>query len=91
MKMKITPDRATILTHMEAIIGGERQLLSDDESALAKLTSKELKIYNQYQEKEAAGYRQRIQQRTQYIAERETQLALLKAHEAPRVLVEIDI
>ncbi len=92
MRLKVTPTKEVVRSILTDRIGKEELLLSDDETALAKLNAASpIHMINQYRDSEKAGLVSSIERRTRYLKICQTELSLLDSHEAPKVLVEIEL
>ncbi len=91
MKVKACPSIDTVRSILQERITDTRKLLDDDNTELAKLTGANQVVYNPYHDSNVAKLRSGITARTEYLKLRESEMAILESHVAPKVLVEIDV
>jgi hypothetical protein len=91
MKLKICPDSGTVRNILAKRIDEETALLAEDNALYAKKTGTTQMIHNPYHDAEVISLRTSIDRRKSYLKDRQTELALLESHSAPKVLVEIEL
>jgi len=91
MKLKFTPTTHTVKAIIQAKIDQEETLLGEESSALELLNSKDLRLYNPYENVQKSDYAASIERRRNYIDARKMEVGLLDSHVAERVMVEFDL
>lgn len=91
MKIKACPSIDSVRSIVQERLNTEREYLVGAQSAYDALNSGTSSLYKPNEETEKRSLLANIKTHKAYVALRETELALLQSHTAPRVLVEIEI
>ncbi len=91
MKIKACPSIDTVRGILQERITSEREYLVGQQSKLDELVGNKSSIYSPGRETETKLIRSAILMGEESLKARETEMILLQSHQAPRILVEIDV